>query len=278
MINIREIWNKVKQESSMADGWRKALVIENKVVSRGSYWIKLKAVDNYSISYEPGNVLSLGLSNQFGEIVSHPYTVSKADIGKGIFEHLYRLIPEGKFTPVLARIRPGQIINFRGIYHNPIAAEITPDAEAIIGIATGTGIGPLYGFAEKILSENNQAIPITLYVGYRYPEDVSLKAELDHLAEKYSHFKWHITYSNPVENWNGLTGRVTESIPPLLKNIENTHFHLVGNGNMIGEFRAALQKAGVLGERITVESYFNHRGKANPDPLTVEEIVHRFTL
>jgi NAD(P)H-flavin reductase len=257
------------------DSWRKALVLENKLVSRGSYWIKLKAVDNKIIIYEPGNVLSLGLPNQFGEIVSHPYTVSKSDIEKGIFEHLYRLIPNGKFTPVLSRIRPGQIINFRGIYHNPIAAEISQGTAEIIGIATGTGIGPLYGFAEKILSQNSE-IPITLYVGYRYPEDVSLKEELNALAEKYSNFKWQITYTNPPENWEGLSGRVTESIPPLLKNIDNTHFHLVGNGNMIGEFRAALLKTGVEGPRITVESYFNHRGKSSPEPEIVDEIVNRF--
>ncbi len=261
----------------MTEGWRKAVIVENKTIARGSKWIRLKAVDGYRITYEPGNVLSLGIPNQYGEIVSHPYTISKSDLEQGIFEHLYRVIPGGKFTPVLANLPVGSVINFRGIFHNPIIREISEGANAFIGISTGTGIGPLYGFAEKALNENILPIPITLYAGFRDSKDLCLEKELNELSEKYLNFSCQITFTNPPESWQGLKGRVTESVPQLLDDLQNTHYHLVGNGNMIGEMMSALIKAGVPKNRVTTESYFNHKGKLDVEEEIVEQIVKRFT-
>src|SRR6185436_17577662 len=99
-----------------------------------------------------------------------------------------------------------------------------------VGISTGTGIGPLYGFARQALTENVLKVPIRLYAGFREEADICLKPELDALAASYAEFSWNPTLSQPHAGWKGLRGRVTASVPPLLDPLDGLHFHLVGNG------------------------------------------------
>ena len=53
--------------------------------------------------------------------------------------------------------------------------------------------------------------------------------------------------------------------------LEDTHYHLIGNGQMVSEFKAGLEKAGVPNDKVTVEMYFNH--KAEVDAETVDRIA-----
>ena len=52
-----------------------------------------------------------------------------------------------------------------------------------------------------------------------------------------------MTITSSDETWEGLTGRVTESVPGLLDQIPGTHFHLVGNHDMIENYHEALRRA-----------------------------------
>lgn len=261
-------------QSHNHDEWRKAIVLENKQIARGSFWLKIKSLDEDEIVYQPGHVLALGFIDAEGNVQRKAYTVSKANIQEKTIEHLYRFIPAGKFSPRLVNLVPGAYINFRGVHHNPIHLEISENATSIIGISTGTGVGPLFGFANKVLSENLIKIPLTVYTGYRYLQDECLRAELNKLQNEYENFKWYSTFTKADDSWNGFRGRVTEVIPPLINDFENTHFHLVGNGQMVSEFIDALKEIGVPHYRITKETYFNHGAKS--DHQTVKEITNRF--
>lgn len=135
------------------DEWREAIVLENIQIARGNYWIKLKSLDEDEIVYQPGHVLSLSIVDSFSYLHRKPYTISKSNIQEKTFEHLYKLIPMGNFTNRLAKLRSGDKINFRGVFHNPIHKEIAEDVSEIVLISTGTGVGPVYGFAEKLFQK-----------------------------------------------------------------------------------------------------------------------------
>jgi ferredoxin-NADP reductase len=115
-------------------------------------WLTLQAIDDSSAAYEPGHVLGLGLSLDEG-FIRHAYTVSRAESGSRRFEHLYRVIPQGRMTPRLSEMLPGSTLFFHGPFHTPIQHEIHAGAEHIALIATGTGVGPLFGYAEKTLRD-----------------------------------------------------------------------------------------------------------------------------
>ena len=254
--------------------WRPARVIENRPVASGSMWIKLEATDKLPAQFEPGHVLGLGVPVDQGHI-RHAYTISRANPESRQFEHLYRVIPGGRMTPHLAALPAGSDIYFHGPFHTPIQQEIRAAAERIVLIATGTGIGPVFGYAEKALNEG-ESRPMTLYAGFHVEADMCLVTELEALARDHHNFDWKFTVSHPSELWRGLTGRVTDCVPAQIdtSSLDTYHFHLVGNGEMVHVMRKALHQAGVFPERISIETYFNHY--AQPPDDEVRRLAARF--
>merc|ERR1712084_119322 len=50
-------------------------------------------------------------------------------------------------------------------------------------------------------------------------------------------------------------------------NIENTHFHLIGNGQMVKEWKEGLTQAGIPEDKVTIEMYFNGMAEADSDAI-----------
>lgn len=254
--------------------YRPCTVVENREIARGSRWIKLRVDDEHPVPYEPGHVLSLRMTQGEWQM-RHAYTITWADADERTFNIIYRVIPSGRMTPKLAMLEAGAKLEFSGVHHNPIRHEVHAAAKSVVGIATGTGVGPLYGYFRYVLERGLETRPCSLYIGFREESDIGPRAELNVLASKFPNFKWAPTLTQPTPEWRGLRGRVTDSVPPLIAKPRETHFHLVGNGAMIVEMEAALTKIGVPNEFVSDEYYFNW------DPEATEEvassIASRFT-
>ena len=191
--------------------WRHATILANHECARGSRWITLRAEDEHPVPTAPGNVLVLRFGSD--EVLRHAYTVTWADAAKRTFSIIYRVIPEGRMTPRLAALGPDASVEFRGIHHNPIRHEVNSGARQVVGLATGTGVGPLYGYFRYVLENNLEERPLSLFVGFREEVDIGPRDELDTLAAKYSNFTWAPSLSRPHAGWKGLTGRISESVP-----------------------------------------------------------------
>ena len=253
--------------------WRIARVVENRPVARGSMWLTLEANDGEAAAFEPGHVLGLGIEHADGKYLRHAYTVTRGDPCRRRFSHVYRVIPEGRLTPLLEKMQPGEFLSFHGPGHTPIQKEVHPEASRIAGLATGTGIGPLYGYAEKALAEGERRL-IMLHVGVRDESDICLRDELEFLRGRYVNFSYHFTLTRPGPSWKGQRGRLTDTVPPLLGCFHDLHVHLVGNGEMVNLVRPALYEAGMPGDRVSIETYFNHHAK--PDPAAIRALAERF--
>jgi len=253
--------------------WRPARIIENRPVASGSMWLTLEAADGLPAAFEPGHVLGLGLQQENG-LMRHAYTVSRGEPSPGRFAHLYRIIPNGRMTPLLAAQNTGDTVYFHGPFHTPIQREIQRDAERVVLIATGTGVGPVFGYAEKTLREG-ETRPIALYTGFREVSDICLSEELDELSRRYANLSWEFSLTRPPRGWMGLAGRVTECVPEQLvqNELHTGHFHLVGNGDMVHLMRKALVRAGVSPGRVSIETYFNHH--AEPPEPEIDSLVSR---
>ncbi|KAF0241042.1 MAG: hypothetical protein FD180_4652 [Planctomycetota bacterium] len=255
--------------------WRRATVLSNREFARGSRWITLRSEDEHPIPYEPGNVLSLRIG-EGGERMKHAYTVTWADAAARTFSIIYRVIPTGQMTPRLAALGPDAPVEFSGVHHNPIRHEVNPGAAQVVGLATGTGVGPLYGYFRYVLENGTEKRPSSLFVGFREELDIGPREELDALAARYANFRWTPTLSQPDASWKGLRGRITESVPGLIDRPRETHFHLVGNGAMLVEMEAALDRVGVPEAFVSDETYFNWEAEASDD--VADRIAARFRL
>ena len=250
------------------EAWRGVTVTENRAVGRGCRLLRLVVADELPFPFEPGHVVVLK-----GAGHKHPYTISVAEPAPRELGILFRVIPEGRLTPSLATLAPGQPMELNGLHHEPVRSLIGDGVQGFVGLSTGSGIGPLWGFTRQALAAG-MALPITLFAGFREAADLCLVPELDALQARHPQFHWHPTLTAPGPGWTGLVGRVGESAPGLIQEPLRRHYHLVGNGAMLAELKAALALVGVPAAQVTSEVFFNFNAKATPE--AAQAIAARF--
>lgn len=250
----------------MSDTPRPATFHDRRAIGRGTYLITFHADDDEDLDYQPGHVFAFDCDDGNGKTLHHPYTIVTCDPEQRLFGFVFRHIPDGAMTEHLVQMQTGDQATFSGKYHEAIIDEIADGVSGFVGIATGSGIGPLYGFIKEHIDSFNK--PIELYVGYRKDADVCLQEDLNELAAEYDHFSWQLSLSEPPSDWQGLRGHITTAVAGRLENINDKHFHLVGNGAMINEMRQALSDAGIAKEQVSTESFFNHRAEADKEKIT----------
>lgn len=271
-----------RASARMAEGgppeidWQDGSLRANVELSRGTRMLTVAAAG--PVAYEPGHILGLEVDAGKG-----PYTVTRCDAAAGTFDIVYRVIPDGRKTPSMEGLREGAAVRFGGRFGTPIAEGVSAGARRVVGLATGAGVGPLVGYAEAALAAADGPESIELYGGFRDVADVCLAAECDALAAKYpGRFSWAPSISLPVAcaaaslsavaaETERLSGRLTHSVPSRLGTTEGTHFHLIGNGAFVKEFKAGLLGGGVGEEAVTTEIYFN--GKAEPREEVVDLVA-----
>ncbi|KAJ1474112.1 hypothetical protein T484DRAFT_1971337, partial [Baffinella frigidus] len=255
-------------------------VVRNEEIAPGSRLIRLKAEDAGIVDgYLPGHVLALELltdpggveaqnnEGKHGNGMKGPYTVTRADWETGTVDVVFRVIQGGRLSERLARVSRGTKMNLGGRFKVPIEQGIAKDAELVVGVSTGVGLGPLLGFAERELEATDRRI--ALFAGFRDAQDMLFEEEFEALQDEYpgrlSFTACISTFRDerypPPPGFDGLRGRVTHAVPRALEPeaVASAHFHLIGNGAMVNTFKAGLAAAGVPDARVTLENYFNHR-------------------
>ena len=257
--------------------WQDGVVVSNDAVADSQATRQLRVEAAAQLDYKPGHILGFGFDHD-GEFKKGPYTVTRAQ-GKTL-DIVYRVIPTGRKTPAMDAMEPGAPVRFGGRFGTPIEEGVDPAVERVVGIATGAGLAPLVGYAERALQDGS-CPRIELYGGFRSLADVCCSKELDALAAAHpTKFSWTACISKPMActavslagpsvGGARASGRVTRSVPPLLETTQGTHFHLIGNGEMVKEFKAGCLEAGVAEERVTTEIYFNGKAEADPDAVAL---------
>lgn len=249
-------------------------------VAEGSVLLHIN-VPHDSLDYQPGHVLALELEDtspaaqqtddtqRNGGWMRGPYTVSRCT--KHSLDLIVRVV--GKKSRALAA---GNIpVRFGGTFKVPILDGIHADAQRVVLISTGVGIGPCLGAIELALQpENkNKHPPMQLFACFREASEVILPTHLDQLAQEHpDKFQW-----TPIVT--SQTGRISasqENLKDIFESakeltVNDTHYHLIGNGQMVNEWRKGLNNGGVPKEYVTFENYFNTF--ANVDEQAIENIA-----
>jgi len=253
------------------------------LTTTGTLRLGFEVTDGRPFSYEPGNFVRLETKLEGRELEGRElegkgfrrgtYCIASTPSPYHRFDLLVRLV-DGPMSRHLASLRLGDGIAFRGPTGRSMVRAAGDGHDDLVLVATGVGIAPLLSLATTLL-KGGWRRRIDLYWGLRRPEDVCLTEQLDRLAARYGNFRYQISLSQPPEaGWSGLTGRVTESVPPLLDDLEPARFVLTVNGAMTEELASALAEVGVSRERIYEEPYFNGRYVADRD--VVAAIAARF--
>ena len=235
-----------------------------------------------SIDYKPGHVMALEIENVLTESseknnedasnnggwLRGPYTVSRST--ENSFDILIKVV--GDKSELFASSEPGTKLKFGAKLKVPILEGIEKEStERVVFISTGVGVGPFVGAIEDAMKDSDFP-PIELYACYRTKDDIVYEEYLKEIAEKNPEkFLWKPIISSENGRISSVDNAKTICSSGNDSSLENTHFHLIGNGQMVKEWKEGLSKAGIPEEKVTIEMYFN--GKAEVDESAVKTIA-----
>lgn len=240
-------------------------LVANDIVGRGANLLRLEAANTYA----PGHVIALEIEDvaaPSGEWLRGPYTVTRAT--SETFDIIVKVV--GKKSEAFAAAPLGTTLRFGGRFHTPILDGVDPSAERVVAIATGTGAGPVLGFTELAMAKRS-GLRVDVFAGFRDDADVMCAAAIDDLKARHPD---RLTWTDVVSAGDPdgrVSGTAALRAVAAAAAAETTHYHLIGNGAMVNEWRAGLKDAGVDDDRVTTEIYFNH--KAEPDADVVARIA-----
>ena len=165
------------------------------------------------------------------------YTICSGEADEHL-QILFRLIPGGRMTPRLARLRAGDTLELSA----PLGEFTVHDATVPLWfIATGTGVAPCRSYLRS-----GSAHSLTLVHGVRAAADL-------YYREEFSRIAYHPCVSSGADQ--AFHGRVTDvcatrSVPA------DAVFHLCGSNAMFYDMLDVLTAKGVARNRIRTEAYY----------------------
>lgn len=174
--------------------------------------------------------------------VTRPYSIASPPSISNRVLLLFNLVSGGPGSSYLYGLREGDPVIFTGPAGSFHLRE--DPTKRMVFVATGTGIAP---FRSMILSalERDGTQPLTLFWGVRSERDLYYQEEFQDLADRYPHFSFVTTLSQPGPEWTGVRGRVSSLIQERVASVLNLAVYLCGNGNMIKDVTAYIQSKGL---------------------------------
>jgi CDP-4-dehydro-6-deoxyglucose reductase len=209
---------------------------------------EFEAVD-WDAAFVPGQFLSL--TKTIGEdAITRAYSIASPPDGRG-FALCANLVPDGRFSPFLFGMRPGDEVDFKGPYGAFILRRPVSDS---IFVATGTGIAPFRSMLMAKLAEHREQ-GFTLVFGVRHEEGLLYHAEWLRMAEEFPNFRYIPTLTRPSDGWNGDVGRVHGHALEALAERRDVDVYVCGLREMVDELRSRLKELGYDRKRVVYERY-----------------------
>ncbi|AJF70851.1 MULTISPECIES: ferredoxin--NADP(+) reductase [Raoultella] len=197
--------------------------------------------------FTAGQFAKLGLDVD-GERVQRAYSYVNAPSNPDLEFYLVT-VPEGKLSPRLAALKPGDDVQIVSEAAGFFVLEEVPDCDTLWMLATGTAIGPYLSILEEG-KDLERFKNLVLVHAARYAADLSYLLQMQALEERYKG-KLRIQSVVSRETVPGmLTGRIPflietgalEEAVGLAMNADNSHVMLCGNPQMVRDTQQLLKE------------------------------------
>lgn len=226
----------------------KARLVAAREIAPGTSHFEFEAVD-WDAAFVPGQFLSL--TRTIGdETVTRAYSVASPPDGRG-FALCANLVPDGRFSPFLFGMQPGDEVDLKGPYGTFTLRR--PPSDSIF-VATGTGIAPFRSIILAQLAEHPDR-SFTLVFGVRQEENLLYRDEWPRIASRFPNFRYLPTLTRPHESWTGLSGRVHGHALDVLGDRRDVDIYVCGLREMVDELRGKLKEIGYDRKRVIYEKY-----------------------
>lgn len=199
--------------------------------------------------FVPGQFMSM--TAEIGEDpITRAYSIASAPAGNR-FDLCLNEVDEGRFSPYLFSLKPGQEVDCKGPYGAFILRR--PLSDSIL-VATGTGVAPFRSMLLDRLEQEGEK-KFTLIFGVRHEIGLLYREEFEALARAHANFEFRPTLTRPDITWNGRTGRVQAHVMEALGDRRDVDVYICGLKEMVNDVRAKLKEAGLDRKRIIYEKY-----------------------
>lgn len=221
-----------------------ARLLESRELAPGTRHFVFEA-EGGELSWQPGQFVSL-VKKIGDDEVTRAYSIASAPAGNR-FALCANLVPDGRFSPFLFAMEPGDTLHLKGILGTFVLRQ--PPADSIL-VATGTGIAPF----RAMLAEEH-ASQFTLIFGVRHQSSLLYDDEWRQLAATRPNFDYRPTLTRPDSDWAGRTGRVHEHVLEALGDRRDMDIYICGLREMVDELRTRLKVLGIDRKRVIYERY-----------------------
>ncbi len=229
----------------------KAQLVDKRILNSKFIHYYFEFTQPASIPFAPGQYTSIKVS-EHGDRRS--YSICSSPEKNHGFELLVDKDPDGLGVKYLDNLLPGQEMEAlfpMGVF--TVAND--PAEEALVFVATGSGIAPFRSMILDQLQERKNTQPIWLYWGLRHLEWLFWQDEFQELAEQFPNFHFHPVLSQAVDEWPLCRGRVTDclsihELPP------KAGYYVCGNQTMIKDVMTLLPTRGVEPTHIHHEKFY----------------------
>lgn len=149
----------------------------------------------------------------------------------------------GWVTRALQGMKKGDMIGVRGPFGNPWPMEVAPGNDVLI-IAGGVGLAPVRPAIYQLLAEREKYGKISVLYGARSPDDILYGKELEKWRGRFD-LEVEVTVDSAQRGWMGNVGVVTQLIPKVVSDPENTLAMICGPEIMMRFTIKELQKQGM---------------------------------
>jgi ferredoxin/flavodoxin---NADP+ reductase len=217
-------------------------------------------------NFIPGQFATLGLVVE-GKRIERPYSMVSSP-SENELEFFLELVPEGKLTPALYQLQPGDEMLMRKIPKGKFTLQTGDTRINHLLVSTVTGVAPFVSMIRNLAKEWREgcfdgAHRLFLLNGASRPSEFGYKDELTHLAEEMPWLQYVPTVSRAWEytDWTGEIGRADDILRKYADQWglepHNTHAYLCGHPGMIENTKAILKRRGFIDKgAIKEETYW----------------------
>lgn len=137
----------------------------------------------------------------------------------------------------------------------PLGNFVMKDERDCLFLCTGTGIAPFRSLVHDALFRRDQR-RIDLLFGVRHEADIFWRKEMEEIMAHHPNFRFHLALTQPIDTWQGLTGRVHTVAHTATPAISERSVYVCGSPAMVQDVKAAaLNIWGVPKERMHCEGF-----------------------
>ncbi|MFC1653845.1 FAD-binding oxidoreductase [Patescibacteria group bacterium] len=202
------------------------------------------------LEFLPGQFITIKVNDK----LVRSYSVA-GKLPNNQFGLLINISPGGPGSIFFENLKPDDQIEYIGPA-GVFTLKLDDGADHLVFLGTGSGIAPLKAMIESALREHQTQKPLTLYFGLRYEKDIHWDEYFKELANQHKNFKYTLCLSKPEENWQGVSGHITDLLKNEFKDTSKVSAYLCGSEKMIEESKKYLTQNKTPTNRIYHEKFY----------------------